>query len=243
MFQERMKSIKTLSDAGLIDKVEYIVDVGANRGDWSRMIRSIFPEAQIFMIEAQQKLSPFLNETGNPFYISLVGDKPKDVKFTRHSRFDTAGTIFDEASFDLVAKKELIVKETLHMDTIDNILSNNFPHPIDLMKFDIQGAELLALFGAPKTLQKTKLVCLELGLHQVRISDRKNVRWYDSLLSQYNKGACSFADVNAAMEINGFQVQLNQVHFFAYWFLYLVSFPSSCMTLLTFDTACPIASS
>ena len=41
-------------------KIENVVDVGANNGDWSRDVSQIFPNARSLLIEPQQALIPRL---------------------------------------------------------------------------------------------------------------------------------------------------------------------------------------
>ena len=39
-----------------------IIDVGANRGDWTRLALSIFPETSVIMIEPQDEMEPYLSK-------------------------------------------------------------------------------------------------------------------------------------------------------------------------------------
>src|SRR6516165_10461379 len=39
-----------------------IIDVGANRGDWTRVALSIFPDASVIMIEPQEEMQPYLSQ-------------------------------------------------------------------------------------------------------------------------------------------------------------------------------------
>src|ERR1700730_14702173 len=39
-----------------------IIDVGANRGDWTRVALSIFPDASVIMIEPQDEMQPYLSK-------------------------------------------------------------------------------------------------------------------------------------------------------------------------------------
>ena len=39
-----------------------IIDIGANRGDWTRLALSIFPDASVIMIEPQDEMQPYLSK-------------------------------------------------------------------------------------------------------------------------------------------------------------------------------------
>mmetsp|Transcript_23828 Transcript_23828/g.34944 ORF Transcript_23828/g.34944 Transcript_23828/m.34944 type:complete len:284 (-) Transcript_23828:181-1032(-) len=164
-----------------------IVDVGANRGDWTKLMKDIFPHAQYFMIEANPKLEPYLKAVGSPYEIHIVGDETKLITFHVHKHYDTGGSVFREKSYDNMASRS-ITSIQREMDTIDNILERRGVRNVDMLKMDIQGAEFIALRGAEKTLRGVKLVCLEASIHQ------------------YNPGAATFTDINLLLESQGFRL-------------------------------------
>ena len=49
------------------------------------------------------------------------------------------------------------------MSTIDKILEEKGIEHVDFLKIDVQGAELLVLDGAKKTLQNTEFILLEVS--------------------------------------------------------------------------------
>ena len=58
-----------------------ILDVGANEGSWTREVRSIFPEARFFMVEAVAKHNKTLSQVGVPYAFAVLGDEEKEVDF------------------------------------------------------------------------------------------------------------------------------------------------------------------
>jgi hypothetical protein len=54
-------SIENLREAGFSPKG--IVDVGANVGNWTRSVATLFPSSEIHMIEAQPELASDLKQT------------------------------------------------------------------------------------------------------------------------------------------------------------------------------------
>jgi len=141
-----------------------IFDVGAHKGETVSRYRALFPDSSIYCFE--------------PF--------PDNVKILR-SRFssDPSVHIYESAVSDVNGKKTFFVNEndatssllprtkderryysktadslcTIDVDalTIDEILQKNGIDQIDILKFDIQGGELLALRGAEKALQESRV--------------------------------------------------------------------------------------
>jgi FkbM family methyltransferase len=141
-----------------------IFDVGAHKGETVSRYRALFPDSTIYCFE--------------PF--------PENVKVLR-SRFssDPSVHVYECAVSDVNGKKTFYVNEndatssllprtkdgrryyskaadslsTVEVDalTIDEILKQNSIDRIDILKFDIQGGELMALKGAEKALQENRV--------------------------------------------------------------------------------------
>src|SRR5205823_5671242 len=57
------------------------LDIGAHKGDWATTFRRVFPDAQIFMIEADRRHEPSLKAVGFPYRIQVVGRSDGTVRF------------------------------------------------------------------------------------------------------------------------------------------------------------------
>jgi len=158
-FLAQKKFIETL---GVSQPV--IFDVGAHKGETVSHYKSLFPDSSIYCFE--------------PF--------PENVKILR-SRFssDPSVHIYECAVSDVCGKKTFYVNDndatnsllprtkdgrryfskaadsrcTVEVDalTIDQILEENDIKHIDILKFDIQGGELMALRGAQKALMESRM--------------------------------------------------------------------------------------
>jgi FkbM family methyltransferase len=143
------------------------IDVGANRGDWTRMALQVFPNADVIMIEPQIEmvalLEAFCCEKPN---ISLVkagaGSEPGQLLQTIWE--DLEGSSFLPPENALLQKKG--TQRLTPIVTIDSVLAerNQF-HP-DLVKLDIQGFELKALAGATSIFDRTEMLILEVSLFE-----------------------------------------------------------------------------
>lgn len=134
-----------------------ILDVGANVGDWARVMKDVFPLSTVHMIEASETCAKSLNTTGNIYAISLVGSANKMVDFYETPQ-GTGNSMFKERTV-FFASIQPVRRQVYTIDT----LMHDFA-PVQFLKLDIQGAELDALKGAPILLASVQVILLELSM-------------------------------------------------------------------------------
>lgn len=168
-----------------------IIDIGAHIGEWSLLANTIFPEASILMLEAQDGKAAALDKVVQAHHgkirrqIALLGPEPREnVPF---NECDTAPTGSSVLTF---TSPEPLKFHVVHrrMETLDNVLTNSGIASPDLLKLDVQGFELEILKGAPKALAAAEAVLLEV-----------------STLAQY-EGAPLLHEVVAFMHSHGYHV-------------------------------------
>jgi FkbM family methyltransferase len=142
----------------------FIVDIGAYKGEWSTLVRPIFPTAEIMMLEAQEERIPDLelakkNLGGKIDYrISLLGAAHReDVVFNKYPNAPTGNSVLTGWK----PGNKFQVKCT--MRTVDAILADAKKPAPDLIKLDVQGYELEVLKGAAKSLAHAQAVLLEVS--------------------------------------------------------------------------------
>jgi FkbM family methyltransferase len=138
----------------------FVVDLGANRGEFSFQILQLFGGNGI-LIEA------------NPHLISDLADRFPTRKVINAAVSRTEGTLNfnissnDEAS-SILQLPESEVYKIRHSETIEipsitlTSLLQSFDTPIDLLKIDIEGAECQVLTPPPEALlQRVGQICIE----------------------------------------------------------------------------------
>lgn len=172
-------------------KIKNVLDVGANSGDWSLDLSRFISHpdminqknASFFLIEGNPHHEVTLKETGYPFEISLVADVEKEVKFyvEKTGVAKTGSSMFKEHGLHT----DEVIRQAR---PIDEIVARRNVGPFDAMKIDIQGAEILALKGAKKTLETVNILFLEVSI------------------MQYNLGGAEFFELHSVLDALGFAI-------------------------------------
>lgn len=137
-----------------------VIDVGAYRGDWTRLCLSVFPAARVLMVEAQSARQHDLQRLcatapDRLFYAqALLG--AADGPVVEFAAMATGSSVFHENSG---YPREL---QSRPLTTLDRLLEQHRDfEQADLLKLDVQGYELEVLKGASRLLTRTDLVLLE----------------------------------------------------------------------------------
>lgn len=166
-----------------------ILDIGAYDGEFSLLARQFFPSASLLMVEPQAQKQTQLNKVacdlGGDAHVRkvLLGDRNRTActfHQTNTSVGSTGSSLYPEASEH---PRQPI---TMPMRTLDELLAEFPNRRFDLVKLDVQGAELDVLRGAVASLPQVTALFVELSLHVV------------------NHGAPRLAEVVAALDTHGF---------------------------------------
>lgn len=171
-----------------------VLDVGANVGDWNAAARRLFPTARVLSFEGNPECAAALEGKGAEHVICLLGPEDREaVPFFTPADVgacSTGASMYKESTtwYDGARVQELPMRM---LDAFTGDVER-----VDLLKLDVQGAELDVLAGAQETLKKTDFVLLEASL------------------MRYNERAPLFAEVVAFMCAQGFEAfDLTENHY------------------------------
>jgi FkbM family methyltransferase len=141
---------------------KHIVDIGANRGTWTRRAVQFFPTAQYTLIEPQDQLKVYIQDliaTGIRInWINAgVSDASGTLPFTIAYRDDSS--TFLSLPQDANAQRILIPVKTLN----EIVLSSGGPVP-QMVKIDAEGLDLKVLAGASDLFGKTEVFFVEVAI-------------------------------------------------------------------------------
>ena len=141
---------------------KHIVDIGANRGIWTRAALKHFPDAYYTLVEPQDYLrthvQDLLGRDGKIRWIGAgAGDKSGTLPFTIPFRDDASSFIPTSGAATAAGMRQIEVP----VITLNEIVrTSKVPFP-DMVKIDAEGFDLKVLAGASKLLGKTEIFLLE----------------------------------------------------------------------------------
>ena len=151
---------------------QFVLDIGAHKGVWTKSFLQKFPNCKSVMLEANNDLTSELETVGQPFAITLLSDFVKTVTYfkqTNNSYENTGNSIYRENTEYFTNENTNEIKT--ETNTLDNILkaANLDETLIDLIKLDVQGSELDILRGGLKAISKANFILLEVSLIEYNI--------------------------------------------------------------------------
>jgi len=182
-----------------------ILDIGANKGQWFKECRTKFI-CQMHLFEADSDNHSSIVDTINQSHskygyipttlsIELLGEKVnKEVPFYKAKIDNNTGNSMYLENSNYFKDHNMVKLKT---NTLDNIVGDMYNN-IDLIKLDVQGAELDILRGSSqKVLPRCDLILMEVAL------------------LQYNTGAPLSGEVFTFMDCIGFQaIDILEKHYF-----------------------------
>lgn len=162
-------------------KPKIIVDIGCGYGQWTKETIKYYPNADYFLFDAdinnQHKLEILKKKYNNlQFKICLLSDDNAKYKFFN---MGYGSSIFEEQT----NHKRLIqeIKSTTLVQELPSSIKN---HTNNLIKLDVQGAELKVLDGLKDYINFFEIIILEVSLHNYN----KDAPLFDKIMSyMYNK--------------------------------------------------------
>lgn len=152
---------------GLGFDTKHILDVGANRGNWTRTAISYFPQAHYTLVEPQEELKSYVKDLfERGFHLSWINAGASD----RPGLLPLHILGPDESStFLRVARTETesIRQVQVPVRTVNEIVaSSGLPVP-GIVKIDAEGLDLNVLAGASDLFGKTEIFFAEASIGQL----------------------------------------------------------------------------
>lgn len=163
-------------------EIRRVLDLGAFEGNWTKLLREVYPSAQVVMVDANADKERLLRALGD-CRIAVLGDADgREIDYYKCLDGDAGsgnGIYRENTAFSFAAEKRKCV-------TLSTLLGS--PEGFDLIKMDVQGAELDVIRGGLPIVINSRYLLLELQTHN------------------YNLGAPHFEEVVAFLHGHGFGV-------------------------------------
>jgi FkbM family methyltransferase len=143
-----------------------IYDIGACVLHWTNEAKQIWPNAEYVVFEAMPECEFLYKENNLQYHIGLLSDKDNKVICFYQNTYHPGGNSYYRENIEVNAQAHDYFndghKKYYTTVTLDNAVKlKKLPLP-DLIKMDVQGAELDVLKGAEKVLKHCKDLILEL---------------------------------------------------------------------------------
>jgi FkbM family methyltransferase len=147
--------------------LQAVIDVGANEGQFSRTMRCLLPEVEIFAFEPIPECHArtqqcFADDTHFKLFNLALGDRKAEATF-KVSAITGASSLLPMSSTQAhyfpasLAGREIVVP----VETLDTVMAGERLRSPYLLKLDVQGYEHQVLSGGLKTLAGAAMVLLE----------------------------------------------------------------------------------
>jgi FkbM family methyltransferase len=138
-------------------EINNVYDVGAFQGEWTNLMKTTsLKNSKFFLFEANVENEVFLKNSGHRYFINVLSDKNKEVKF--FSKEHPGDSYFPEKTNFY---EDNIEPKTLKAVTLNEIhTKSQIPAP-DFLKIDTQGSEIDILKGGDQILKNCKIILLE----------------------------------------------------------------------------------
>ncbi len=183
--------IKNFLKKDALRKDKYIVfDVGANVGDYSRLIAENIINAHIFSFEPHPKTFEILKINTKDlqniyiFNCALSSKKGKLELYDYKSNDSSPHSSFNKDIFKSIHKAKDINTYKVDVCTIDNFCSENNIEIIDFLKIDVEGYELDVLKGAKMMLDNCKIRCIQFEFTQINVYTKVFFKDFWDILSE-----------------------------------------------------------
>jgi len=139
-----------------------VLDIGAWNGYWTKKVKAIWPNAEYTCVEAGPKYEKNLKEITPHYHIAVLGNENKEVKmylrkikkgYKQKVTYTKGASIFNNIASDW---------EIREMKTLDQLVGKDAQ--FDLIKQDVQGAEILVMQGASEIFKRAKYVIQEVNI-------------------------------------------------------------------------------
>lgn len=171
-------------------KPNVIYDIGANVLNWTKEAHKIWNDSEICVFDAVKSFENFYKSQGYKYFTGVLSDSnDKYVKFYQNNEHPAGNSYYKEIGHK---NSHIIYPESNYTNektiTLSKVVNNlKFPMP-DLIKFDVQGAELDIIKGSLDIINYAKYLIVEI----------QN--------KQYNRNAPLFDETVNFLEMNGWEL-------------------------------------
>lgn len=178
-----------ISNLIIKNNIKNILDIGANIGNFAKMCKGISSDVNVTMIEGNPNCEESLKSISSQYYIALLSNNEREVDFyiNQSNPVCTGASYYKEITTAYINPKKKKIKTVL----LDKLLHNN-ETKFELIKIDVQGAELDVIRGGRNIISKASFVFCECPY-----VENENI-------PKYNENSCVLSEIADELKTLGF---------------------------------------
>lgn len=168
-----------------------VIDIGANVGNYSCLLKSLSPAARIFAFEPHPLTFKRLKESAASNNFTAVnaacGSERSVAKLYDHRTDGDLGTEHASMFQDVIEGVHADASKSwdITVTTLDSFVEENDIRHIDLLKIDVEGGEMNVLLGARKSLDKKMIDFIHFEFTEANTVSRVFMRDFYNVLSDF----------------------------------------------------------
>jgi len=190
--------LRFIRDLGYNFYPKVVYDIGSCVLHWTYAAQETWPDAKIILFDATDIFEELYVKKDYEYHIDVLSKTSNEiVKFYQNNEMFAGNSYYREnpkycsAAETLFDESKIIELPTITLDDIVKIRSFLAP---DLIKIDVQGAELDVLIGADKSLETCKHLIVELRSVEYNIGSPEKEKIIDYLQTKGFKNLGMFCD-------------------------------------------------
>lgn len=158
----KLPKLEKLKSLNLLSGKFKCLDIGANNGQFYIAIKELFPDVDVTSIEANPYCERRLKKHGMRYRIIGLSDKTGELELvtTEQKPSSKGASFYPEVTLD---SRSDILKLKIPVEKLDNLYPDE---TFDLIKIDVQGAELDVINGGISSISKCKYLLVEVALKE-----------------------------------------------------------------------------
>ena len=153
-----------------LNSVHTVLDVGANIGQWAYTLKYFFPHLTIYSFEPNKEIFSFLKMNAHPFrdwhiYNYALGNKREKRTFYYCPSASAEGSFFEDNLYQNYLRDDAkSISVSVIKPTKSLLHALQIPLEIDLVKIDVEGAEMEVLKSLKEI--RFKYLAIEISVHR-----------------------------------------------------------------------------
>ena len=166
-----------------------VFDVGANSGQYARLVRSIGPQTTVHSFEPHpvsfEKLAKAAAIDGFTAHNFALGNKRSEIDFFDYA--DEAGSQHASVYRDVIegVHRRPAASQKVRCETLDAVVTEMEIASIDLLKIDTEGHEFAVLRGAKRMLKSGQIDVIQFEFNEMNVISRVFMKDFFDLLPNY----------------------------------------------------------